>query len=359
MTLFLPWLSEEIRSGRISRVAPTTDLITYYIALLRHEFPPEVQRSVPPLEEIENCLIKTQFAARCAAIGQPTPATITPNDPRIAVDMAQDLGFPLILKPKSHMVVGFTERGRLIRDAGQLARYFIPYPVQPGHEPLAKQFPELRWPLLQRYIPSASRRVYSVTGLKDPDHGVVVASLSYKREQWPQDTGTSTIQVSCSNDAILRGGVSVVEQMISRGLFELELVQDGDSMLAIDLNPRAFGFIALDVALGRDLPWLWLRSTLGPIEPQPVSDDLIGKLEARHRFIHLVRWLIDWPTTLATGSNGVNSPTRRIISMVGHGDDPLPMLLGNLSLLRHPRSLFLTQLRAARHARREAREEAS
>lgn len=353
MQQFVPWLREEIRAGRIDRIAPTTDLVAYYTALLRDEFSPEVRHSIPPLAEIENSLFKTQFADRCIAIGQATPAIMTPDDPNMVATLAPKLQYPLILKPKSHLVVGWNERGHLIRNAAELKRYFAPYAVQRGHEPLAERFPLLRWPLLQQYLPAARDRVYSVTGIKDAEHGIVVASLSYKGEQIPLDVGTSTTQISHRDDAILGAGVTAVNRLISRGLFELELVHQGDQLFAIDLNPRAFGFIALDVALGRDLPWLWLQSTLGPIEPVPVDDALVGKLEARHRFNHFMRALVTWPRRRSgPGRPSTPDQARRVISMVGHRDDPLAMLLGNLTLLRHPRSLLRNQLQAAREGRR-------
>jgi predicted ATP-grasp superfamily ATP-dependent carboligase len=358
MEQFVPWLRQEIRSGRITRVAPTTDLIAYYTALLRDEFSAPVQRTIAPLPEIEDSLFKTRFAARCTATGQPTPAIITPDDPKLVDALASELQYPLILKPKSHLVVGWMERGRLIHNAAELKKYFAPYPVLPGHELLAQRLPSLRWPLLQEYLPAARQRVYSVSGIKDADYGIVAVSLSYKGEQWPLDVGTSTTQVSLCNDAVLDAGVAAVDRLISRGLFELELVYSGDTLFAIDLNPRAFGFIALDVALGRDLPWLWLQSTLHAIKPQPPSDALVGMLEARHHFIHFIRSLVDWRRMRPQARRQANEdPARRAISMVGHADDPMPMLISNLSLLRHPRSLLMTQLHAARQARRRARSE--
>lgn len=350
MAQFVPWLRQEIRAGRISRVAPTTDLVAYYTALLRDEFSPEVRHTIPPLEEVENSLFKTRFAERCIATGQATPAILTPDDTHTAAALAHKLEYPLILKPKSHLVVGWNERGRLIRNAAELRRYFAPYAIERGHEPLAERFPFLRWPLLQQYLPAARDRVYSVTGIKDAEHGIVVASLSYKGEQIPLNVGTSTTQVSYRDDAILRAGVAAVNRLISRGLFELELVNQGDQLFAIDLNPRAFGFIALDVALGRDLPWLWLQSTLGPVEPLPASDEFVGKLEARHHFNHFMRALVTWPRR-RSGPARASEEARRVISMVGHSDDPLAMLLGNLTLLRHPRSLLRNQLQAVRQAK--------
>jgi predicted ATP-grasp superfamily ATP-dependent carboligase len=358
MEAFVPWLRDAIRSGRITRVAPTTDLVAYYTSLLRDEFAPDVQRTILPLAEIENCLFKTRFADSCAAVGQPTPAIVTPGDAQTAADIAADLRYPLILKPKSHLVVGWIERGRLIRNAAELGKHFAPYPVVPGHESLAERLPELRWPMLQEYLPEARQRVYSISGIKDADYGVVTVSLSYKGEQWPLDVGTSTTQVSFRDDAIMATGLAAVNRLVTRGIFELELVSDGERLLAIDLNPRAFGFIALDVALGRDLPWLWLQSTLYPIKPEPPSDTLVGKLEARHHFIHLIRSLVDWRRMRPQARRQANGdPARRLISMVGHADDPMPMFISNLSLLRHPRSLLMTQVHAARQARRSARGE--
>ncbi len=96
--------------------------------------------------------------------------------------------------------------------------------------------------------------MYSVTGLKDADHGIVTASLSYKREQWPPHTGTSTVQISSYDQSILAAGLHAADQLVTSGIFELEILTDKTGLLAIDLNPRAFGFINLDIALGHDLP---------------------------------------------------------------------------------------------------------
>jgi D-aspartate ligase len=340
--VFLPWLRERVRSGQILRVAPTTDLIAYYVSFLREEFAPEIRRTIAPLEEIERALIKSKFSDACTAIGQSVPTQRTPSDIEGALNAARELGYPLVLKPKSHLGVGTDERGYVIQDENELRLRFVPYSPAPGQALLAERYPELRWPLLQRYVPSASQRVYSVTGFKDAEYGIVTASLSYKLEQWPPNTGTSTVQINSHDDAILAVGVRAADQLISTGIFELELVTDKNGLLAIDLNPRAFGFINLDIALGHDLPWLWLCSTLGTVAPQPRIAPK-ATLEARNVILHYLRRRID-------RRNGVQpkvqdgrpdaGPPRRWISMIGHWSDPLPMLLCYARLLRNPRSLF-------------------
>ncbi len=349
---FQPWLRDRLRSGDITRVAPTTDLIAFHISALRHEFAPEVQRTIAPLAEIENCLIKTRFAATGAATGLPTLPTLAPDTVDGAAAAASALGYPVMLKPKSHLVVGFSERGRLLMNEADLVRHYRRYCITPGQEGIAARYPELAWPLLQRYIPSARNRVYSLSGIKDADGGVLTACVSYKQEQWPPDVGVSTLQISHDDERILESGLQVVNQTLSRGIFEVELLADGDVLYAIDLNPRAFGFLELDMARGADLPWLWFRSTIEPLAParQPLSQ---VPLQARHWLMHVMKATARpsaYPDVAASERREPSTP-RISVSMLGHRSDPLPMIISNLLLLRHPRSLVRAQLASSRVAR--------
>lgn len=353
---FVPWLRERVRSGEIQRVAPTTDLVAYYTAVLRDEFPTDVQRTIPSLAEIETVLIKSRFSAACASIGQAVPDTRTPTDLGTALNDARELGYPLILKPKSHIVVGTAERGALIHDERELRQCFRRYEPTQGQAALAQEYPELLWPILQRYVPSARSRVYSVSGFKDVDQGIVAAALSYKREQWPVDVGTSTVQVSSGDEQILNAGLNAVNQIVSRGIFELELLVDHGRLMAIDLNPRAFGFINLDIARGNDLPWLWFQSTLGPVEPVRGASAAVA-LEARHAPLYFLRHFADWRVGSPPPRIERRDPARprRRISIQGDWSDPLPMLICHAVLLRHPRSLLRAHFGTSR-AERERQE---
>ena len=346
---FLPWLRSRVKAGEITRLAPTTDLIAYYLAVLRDEFPAEVRRAITPLTEIERCLIKTQFSAACENAGQLVPPQAAPDNLNAAVAAARTLGYPLIIKPKSHLVVGTSQRGRLVHDEAALRRHYRPYPVVFGQEPLAADYPDLRWPLLQRYIPSARRCVYSISGIKDAETGIVASLLTSKQSQWPPDIGVSTVQTVCNDQSILDAGLKTVDRLLSRGIFELEVVLDGDKLVAIDLNPRAFGFIFLDMEVGNDLPWLWWQTTLGATKPLPMPKERFA-MECRfvvpYYFDHAIHKLFG-PSSHSYLAGG----SRSWISMLGHRNDPLPMLLANIRLLRllpHRGGLVRPFLAAAR-----------
>ncbi|MDB6100311.1 MAG: hypothetical protein JWO52_310, partial [Gammaproteobacteria bacterium] len=272
---------------------------------------------------------------------------------------AERLGFPLMMKPKSHLVVG-DERGRVLNDLGELREYYRPYEISPGRDSLAERYPELLWPLLQKYVPSARTRVFSVSGYKDPDAGIIAASLSCKRRQWPPDTGISTSQVSAADARILSRGLETVDKLVSCGIFELELLESGAELLAIDLNPRAFGFIDLDIALGNDLPWLWFESTLRPLTaglatanpqrlPAPLTVTPPAAIECRlpipYTISRCINALFGVRSADEIESDAVNAT--RVIPMLGHWNDPLPMLLANLQQLRHPGSLIRPYVAAA------------
>jgi hypothetical protein len=199
-------------------------------------------------------------------------------------------------------------------------------------------------------VPSARQRVYSVTGFKDVEGGIITASLSYKREQWPLDVGTSIVQASYEDDRILQTGLRTVDPLLSCGIFELELLADGDTLTAIDLNPRAYGFIGLDVARGYDYPWLWYQSTYAAVAPvtQPPPP---RALEARHVALYSLRRVVRWRLRGFRAARIENRDPKRPrawISMLGSWSDPLPAIVGNAMLLRNPRSLIKTQFSVAR-----------
>src|SRR5205823_6252973 len=86
---FLPWLKEELRSGRIDLVAPTSDLIAFYAAELERD------------EAVLDCLFKDRFDAQCARHGFRTPWAAYPGTVEEARDLAPAFRYPALLKPKS------------------------------------------------------------------------------------------------------------------------------------------------------------------------------------------------------------------------------------------------------------------
>jgi predicted ATP-grasp superfamily ATP-dependent carboligase len=138
--------------------------------------------------------------------------------------------------------------------------------------------------------------------------------------------------------------LAAVAKTLRRGIFEFEVLarrHDGQYW-AIDLNPRAFGQISLDIAQGRDLPVLWYESMTG------------HKLPTRGRSARPPQhWRLGVPFYAGALVHGVRGPgrfrlLRELVDLIRtrstgaamSWSDPLPALLHSLEFLRHPGGLI-------------------
>lgn len=357
---FLPWLEGQIRSGCIVRVAPTSDLMAWYLAEVRSCFGPEMAAALPTVDATLDVLFKDRFARRTFELGVPTPITVAPQSVEEAYDLADELAYPAVLKPRSH-VVGRLERGLLVDSAAELRRHYRPTTVPRGMREVLLRFPSLCFPVVQEYIPRALEQLFSISGLIGPGGEMVAYAGSRKRDQWPPKLGVGLTFEPWDDEEVLAQGVLAAKKLLGAGLFELELVRDHrtGSYVAIDLNPRAHGFIGFDIARGNDLPVLWSRATAGvatePLPPVTSSMTWVHSIP-----LHLSHWVniafgperTDATVAYARHLNGDH------VDIVNDARDPLPTLSYVSSMLRHPGGLlrpFLEEKRKERAQRRRSR----
>jgi predicted ATP-grasp superfamily ATP-dependent carboligase len=233
-------------------------------------------------------------------------------------------------------------RGAIAHDATELRQQFGPYPVEPGQQDLIERHPEQRWPVLQAYVPDALAHLYSVSGVLEGDGPALATSLCQKTAQWPPTLGVGTVFHSCADDGLLAQGTRLAQRLLGRGLFELELIVDpAGQALAVDLNPRAFGQISLNLARGHDLPLLWYRQSCGlPVAPAAAPRDGV---RWRHALpFHVDQGLQLWhaPARLSQLDRYLAELRAPHVDIVHDLGDPLPGLWFTAKMLRHPRALI-------------------
>lgn len=341
---FIAFLVDELDSGSIDLIAPTSDFVSFCVAEAL-----ELLGSVgadaghPEAESIRTCLFKGRFAEAMRKAGFPTPPTAIPSSLAEALEAASEIGYPLTLKPRSHVGVG-THRGVVVRSPEELERVYAPYEVGDAHLAALRHVPDLRLPMLQRYHELGTVDVVSVSGCLGQDGSVLAVGHSRKVSQAPPRFGVGTMFEPVGEQPFSGAAIDAVRGILGSGLFELEVLVDKASgeFWAIDLNPRAFGQIALDIALGNDLPRIWYESVTGarlPVAPlrQPAPE-----------FWHeAVSSYVGFAVRFAKG------PQRRQI--LGHAlqrlgaakvgtafewRDPLPGMLFGLKHFRHPRAFM-------------------
>lgn len=355
---FLPWLERRVSSGQIGCVAPTSDLVAYYLAEVRDRLPASVQRALPVPERTLGVLFKERFAG--VEGGFQTPLTFAPRSVEEAHDRAHELPYPAVLKPRSHIATPW-ERGTVVDNADELRARYRAYRPAAGTRRVLARHPELSLPLVQEYVPGAKDNLWSVSGLLAPDGSVVALAGSKKSLQWPPDLGVGLIFECWHDDAVFADAIRFVRAHLETGLFELEIIRDARTgqYVAIDLNPRAYGQVRFDMARGNDLPLLWYRQSQGErVEVQPRPKD---GMRWMHSFLLHVRRCVD----LAMGPDRLRSALAYLddlrgprVDVVRDAHDPLPSLVYTGNVLRHPGGLIRPFVRAQlKERRRRARAE--
>jgi len=320
---FVPWLERELLGGRIDLVAPTSDLIAFYTA--------ELGASLPAQGAVLDCLFKDRFAAACARLGFRTPRAVYPASAQEARELAPTLRYPALLKPKSHVGVGLYHRGEVVHDVDDARQRYRPYDLPKRYT----RYPGLALPMIQEFVPAALENLYSVSGLLGANGEVIAASASRKAGQWPPLVGIG-IEFHALPDAdLIQRGIALARGALGRGLFEVEFIrgeEDGE-LMAIDLNPRAHGFISFDVARGHDLPWLWYLVASGEsVAPcAPARDDLV--------WLHAIPWQIRRWVRRGRGL-AIPPPSTRSVDVVNDSSDPVPSAIFTAVMLRHPGGLI-------------------
>lgn len=339
---FLPWMKKESAKGHFAYVAPTSDLIAFYMAEFPECFPKNQGQGMPKKAAVLDMLFKDRFDAACAKHGVSAPWTSFPLSVDEALAQAASLPYPVILKPKSHVGVGWA-RGVVVRDEVGLRKAFGPYPVRPETKMLMDRFPELRWPMIQEYVPGALEHLYSISGVLGHDGELLAWAGSKKTQQWPPTLGVGIVFEPWNEADPVALGLKFVKDALGCGIFELELIWDARTQryVAIDLNPRAHGHIAFDIARRNDLPLLWYHMTTGA-KPAPLPD---AKNDVR--WLHSIPYHVGNVIGVARGPDRgqklaayVQNMKGKTVDIINDSSDPLPSLAHAYFMLRHPGGLI-------------------
>ena len=176
---------------------------------------------------VRDLLDKRELATLAAGAGIATPDATAFDDAGSLVAAADDLPYPVVLKP--------------------LRSVWRPYRVSSPQE-LRAAPPQSAPLLVQPYLTGTMRAVGGVVW-----KGELVAAVHQRYlRTWPPDAGGASRAVSTEPDAALEE--RLVRLLGGRdGIFMAQLVDD----VLLDLNPRVYGSLPLAVAAGVNLPAIY------------------------------------------------------------------------------------------------------
>ena len=195
------------------------------------------------------CADKLATSAALSRHGVPTPRTVVAFDPEQALSSADDLGFPLVLKP----IVG--SWGRMIarlhdRDALEAVLEHKRALGGPDHGVL----------YLQEHVDKPGRDIRAfVVG------GRVIAAIYRSASHWITNTARGAVASACPVDEQLANVALAAASAVGGGILAVDLVESPRGLLVLEVN-HAMEFRNSVGTTGVDIPAAVARYALAAAE---------------------------------------------------------------------------------------------
>lgn len=316
---FAERLAELLAAADHAVLLPGSDASLYAISKHRRRLDPLARLGLPPHDVVRRALDKRTLLELAADVGLDSPESVACVDLGDAKAAAAHIGYPVVLKP----VRSFRAVGDALRQKGVA--------FADGEAALASAVPELGTPfLVQRY--ESAGGLFSCNGvIADGDLLGLTASRVFRT--WPVTGGMHTLAETVPIPKTLGGRVrALLHDLGWTGIFQLQMLELDDGRYAvIDLNPRVFASITLDITAGANLVAIWCDWLLGR---QPAS--AVAKAGFRFRWeegelCHFL-WRLRRGELRAAAS--VLRPHRRVAHAWFRLRDPAPLAARTLGLSR-------------------------
>ena len=322
---FVERVVDRLRERRYDAMLFATDAALVAASEYRGFIEPLTRLGLPPHESVLRSLDKLSLLEWAADAGLPPPPTIICESQGEAHRAAAELGFPVGIKPARSLVkIGPSMRQRTMTVVEDEAR-------------LSAILPNYGLPVtLQRFENVLS--ILSCSGAI-AEEAMLALTMARARRTYPPTAGSFCFSETIEPlSEIVDKVIAVLRETGWQGIFQVDLLETNERTSLIDLNPRLFSSMGLDIRAGVNLPAIWCDWLLGrdpiPVRARPGYRYRWEEGELRHLFWQLRRRRIPVAATMLR-------PHRRTEHAFLSLSDPGPFLFQALSVAR----------RAARKAR--------
>jgi predicted ATP-grasp superfamily ATP-dependent carboligase len=257
---FVEGLVEILRATPHDVLLPGNEAALLVISSRRAQLEPYVALGLPPHEVVMAATDKVALDGASHRAGLGVPDTAVCETREEGLEVAGRLGLPLILKPRRTV---FEADGSMHHRGGRFIGSL---------DELEQALPAFGRPYLLQ--PVVEGTVLSAAGVLTDD-GLLSFSLARYLRTWPPEAGNAAFAETITVSDDLRDRIrALLDALGWRGLFELELLhtQEGEN-LAIDLNPRLYGSLALANRAGAPHAAIFAGALLGrqtaPVTARP------------------------------------------------------------------------------------------
>jgi len=284
-------------------------------AIARHfdELPGSCRYPFPGWDVLEAVQSKRHQLETAESIGCPAPGTRHPRSAEEAVAAAEELGYPVLVKPSTNVEFRRLHRRQafVCTNAAELERA---YEATAAHEPMVQEF-----------VPGGESELYTLGSYLTPEGEALGLFCGRKLRQTRQEMGTARVAEAIWVDEVVDQGLALLHALGFHGLSQVEFKRDprDGRYKLMEVNPRLWQWHSLAAACGVDLPWIAYRHLSG--DPPPPA-----RMDGGRK-----RWAI---TFLADATPALQRPP--YVDAVFARDDPKPALvqlavLARRALRRH------------------------
>lgn len=356
---FFTWLMDYGKQNPGAFLYPSSDDMTWLIARYRDQLSKYYKLYSPDVKTIYALLNKPELHAIAKKLTIPVPATIAPTSIEDLKTQADDLTYPVLIKPRTQIGMLRRQKGLVCETPEKLLATYPDYQRKFYYHPVLIDFdPEVTWPMVQSFHTSAGQNTYSMAGFVDESQEIFLTRASAKVLQFPIRVGTGLCFESRPiNPQALQYLKAICKEVGYYGVFEAEFIVDGNQLLLMDFNPRFYGQMAFELARKLPLDQLVLAYANNDFEYGKTiqQQDQTWDHNKVYRFSNRWRlWLI--LTTQAIAGRFSWAERRRWLTWANQAgvgcdpvytdDDPNPRRADIQSMveswIKHPRSTFKT-----------------
>lgn len=243
---------------------PTSDEACFLLAL--HGDRLKACFDFAPLDagSVMSMLDKGRLHAHARAVGIETPATWLPENADDAERAANEASLPLVVKPRTQILGSHVKGSSPAKAPSAVRAAYARFVEADRHSAsLTEAFPDAARPMLQEFHATAAEDVYSLAGFVS-EAGEMVVLGARKVLQRPRRMGIGLcFEVAPVDEALAERARALCLRVGHAGVVELEFIRAGGRALLIDMNPRFYGQMALDIARGLPLAELAYAQAVG------------------------------------------------------------------------------------------------
>jgi predicted ATP-grasp superfamily ATP-dependent carboligase len=316
VTGFAEGLEELLQRGHYDALIPGSDASLMAVSEHRERLDPWTRLGLPSREAVRQSVDKVALLQAAADAGLAAPASRCCTSLEEAQEAAVELGFPVVVKPGQ----SFTAVNGGLRQQSVV--------VVADAAALAAAVPAFATPFVVQHFERA--QFVSCTGVV-ADGRLLALTTSRVTRLWPPAAGMHSFAETVAAPRGLAERLRTVLGSLGwQGIFQLQMLELPDGRLAvIDLNPRVFASIALDVDAGANLAAVWCDWLLGR-DPAPVTARPARRYRWEEGDLCNFAWQLRHRRLRAAA--GVLLPHRRVTHAWFRATDPGPLLARGLNL---------------------------